>query len=354
MAGSQELLFLFSIAWGLGLAAIFFAVGFSIEIGALIAGVTLSVSPFAYEIGSRMKPLRDFFIVIFFVLLGYQMVLSDISNLLVPAMVLSLFVLIAKPIIVFFIMDILGYRRRVGFLTGLTMAQVSEFSLILMSLALVHSHIDQKLASLITLVAIISIAGSTYFILNADKLFSRFDPFLKSIELRKDKKQRRSSSHQDYEVVVFGYDRVGNDFVRAAEKLEKKYIVVDFNPTSIKQLQEKGIPFKYGDADDVEFLGELNLSQVKLIVSTIPDFKTSMLLVRTYRQHNLTGIIMVLSHDIEHAEKLYLAGASYVVMPHYLGAHYASQMIAKHGFDIAEFERERNLHLQRLAKREAR
>ncbi|MCC2630771.1 MAG: sodium/hydrogen exchanger [Candidatus Paceibacter sp.] len=353
-ATSQELLFLFSIAWGLGLAALFYGLGFSIEIGALIAGVTLSVSPFAYEIGSRMKPLRDFFIILFFILLGSQMALSHLSDLIILAVILSVFVLVAKPLIVFFVMNFLGYRRRTAFMTGLTVAQISEFSLILASLGLTVKHISIDVASLITLVGIITIAGSTYLILYADKLYTRLEHLLKTLEVKRNTKRERTHFSENYEIIVFGYDRVGNDFVQSAEKLERKYVVVDFNPVSIQIMQSKGIPFKYGDADDVEFLHELEFHQVKLVVSTIPDFKTSMLLIQTYRQVNPSGIILVISDNIDHAEKLYLAGASYVVMPHYLGAHYASQLIAKHGFDVAEFERERNLHLQRLSRREGR
>ena len=138
----------------------------------------------------------------------------------------------------------------------------------------------------------------------------------------------------------------------AAEKLGSRYAVVDFNPQAIRKMQARDIPFKYGDAEDVEFLQEIGLSAAKLVVSTIPDFKTNLLLVNFYRQHNSRGIVIVLSHNVDQTRELYLAGASYVVMPHYLGAHHASELIKKYGFDIAEFEKERNKHLAKLAKRE--
>lgn len=103
----------------------------------------------------------------------------------------------------------------------------------------------------------------------------------------------------------------------------------------------------------VEFLRELNFQNVRLIVSTIPDFKTNHLIIRKYREENLSGIVILISNNIEEAKKLYLAGATYVVMPHYLGAHQASKMIEKYYFDTDGFEKERNLHLSRLEKREA-
>jgi Kef-type K+ transport system membrane component KefB len=352
-ASSQELLFIFSIAWGLGVASIFATLGFSIEVGALIAGVSLSVSPFSYEIGSRMKPLRDFFIILFFILLGSQMILEDISSLVLPAIILSLFVLIGNPLIVLILMNLLGYKRRVGFMAGLTVAQISEFSLILVSMALFLGHINQEIVSLITLVGIITITGSTYMILYSDVIYNKTKNLLKFFEIRK--KHIKEGKHQDggHDVIIFGYDRVGNDFLQAVKKLDKSYLVVDFNPISIRRLQEKDIPFRFGDAEDVEFLDELGLNEAKLVISTIPGFEANLLLVKKYRSKNPFGIIIVLSHNIKHAEQLYLAGATYVVMPHYLGAHHAASMISRHGLDVKEFEKERNLHLVKLSKRDS-
>lgn len=351
-ARSQELLFLFSLSWGLGLASLFYYLGFSIEIGALIAGVTLSVSSYAYEIGSRMKPLRDFFVVLFFVLLGSHIILADISSVILPAIILSLFVLIGNPLIVFILMNLLGYRTRVGFMAGLTVAQISEFSLILMTLGLTMGHIDRQVVSLITLVGIITISGSTYLILYADKIYESLKGFLRFLEIRHKYRRVKNVDHGDADVIIFGFDRVGVDFVSAAEKITGNYLVVDFNPSSIERLKTASIPFRFGDAEDVEFLQEIGLTYAKIVASTIPDFKTNKLLVRQYRQGNSTGIIIVLSHDLEEAKELYLEGASYVIMPHHLGAHHASKMIADYGFDIEAFEKERNKHLAKLARRE--
>jgi len=353
-ARSQELLFVFSLAWGFGVAAIFAEIGFSVEIGALIAGVALSLSPFSYEIGARMKPLRDFFIILFFILLGSQLAIGNISQLILPALILSGFVLVGNPIIVIILMNLLGYKRKIGFMAGLTVAQISEFSLILVAVAHSFGHISQEIVSLITLVGVITIAGSTYLILYADHIYPKVEWWVKLISFRKPTKRERTTNIGSHEAIIFGFDRVGIDFVNAVEKLDKSYVVVDFSPDAINKLQDRNIPFRYGDAEDVEFLEELGLQNTELIVSTIPDFNTNLLLIRTYRRVNSTGIILVISHDIDHARELYLAGASYVIMSHYLGAHHASLMITKYGFDSHEFERERNLHLQKLSKRGTR
>jgi Kef-type K+ transport system membrane component KefB len=351
IAGNQEVLFVFSIAWGLGLASVFYSIGFSIEIGALVAGVMLAVSPFAYEIGSRMKPLRDFFILLFFILLGAQMVLSEFTSLIVPVIILSIFVLIGNPIIVYMLMNLLGYRSKTSFMAGLAVAQISEFSLILISLGLSVGHLDTSIASLVTLVGIVTIAGSTYLILYADEIYPRVRWFLNIITIRKKPAVEPSMHKEGQEMVIFGYDRVGQDFVKAATRITDKFVVVDFNPQSIKRMQTLSIPFRYGDAEDVEFLQEIGLQDTKLVVSSIPEFKVNLLLVQYYRKVNADGIIIVIAHEVKHAQDLYLAGATYVIMPHFLGAHHGSRLIADHGFDLQSFEEIRNKHLVYLQER---
>lgn len=349
VGGNQEVLFVFSIAWGLGLASLFYIIGFSIEIGALVAGVMLAVSPFTYEIGSRMKPLRDFFILLFFILLGAQMVLGEIVSIMMPALALSLFVLVGNPLIVFFLMNLLGYRTKTSFMAGLTVAQISEFSFILVALGFSLGHLSETVVSLITLVGVFTIAGSTYLILYADPIFARVKPVLEFISLRKHHHRESVNSSDAPDIIIFGYDRVGHEFVSVASKLSPRFLVVDFNPQSIKRLEREKLPFRYGDAEDIEFLHEIGFTSARLVVSSIPDHKTNLLLVKYYRKQNSTGVIIVIAHRAEDAEELYVAGASYVVMPHYLGAHHAALMISRHGFDAGAFDSERNTHVSRLA-----
>lgn len=350
LAESQELLFLFSITWGLGLASLFYILGLSVEVGALMAGVTLALTPFADGIASRLKPLRDFFIILFFVLLGSEMVLGTIQAILIPAVVLSIFVLVVKPIIVFLLMNVLGYKTRTAFETGVNLAQVSEFSLILAALGLSAGHISEEISSLITLVGLVTIAGSSYMMLSSDRMYEFFRTLLKKIELKKNKREAQDSITPP-ELVLFGYDKVGHDFIHAFSKIGTNYVVIDLNPALIKEMLTNDVPFKYGDAEDVEFLQELNLKTIKMCVSTIPSFKANALLVRKIREVNPEAIIIVRSSEMDHAKELYALGATYVVMPHYLGAKYASQMISRYGLDRKGFEEERERHLEHVNKK---
>ena len=350
-ARSQELLFLFSISFGLGMAALFNFAGFSLEIGALIAGVVLSVSPYSYQISAKMRPLRDFFIVIFFILLGSQMSLGDVGPMILPALVLSFFVLLGNPLIVMVLMGMLGYNRKTGFFAGLTVAQISEFSLILVTLGVDRGHLSGAVASLITLVGLVTIAGSTYMIMYAEDIYKRIAPILTVFERKKIRE--RAIPQQSFDSILFGYNRIGHDILDSFNNLESQSLVVDFDPLVIKQLKEKKIQCLYGDADDEEFLKSLPLRECKMIVSTIPDYESNLLITSEARAYNNSAIIIVISHNLRDAELLYGAGATYVIMPHFLGGEYASLMIKRHGFSSGKFNKEREKHLAYLEMRKS-
>jgi Kef-type K+ transport system membrane component KefB len=345
-AKSQEFLFLFSIGWGLGLASLFHYIGFSMEIGALVAGVALSMSPFHYEISSKLRPLRDFFIIMFFVLLGSQMVFGSIGQLIIPAIILSLFILIGNPLIVMVLMGILGYKKKTSFQAGFTVAQISEFSLILITLGVAVGHLTGEVLSLITIVGLITISGSTYLIMYSDKIYPYLSKYLGIFERKKLIEKRKRS--ESYNMILFGYNRVGYDLLQSFKKLKNEYLVVDYNPDTIMELSKEGIACRYGDADDEEFLSELNLKESELIVSTIPAFETNLLLIDKIRQDDNKTIIIVVSQNIDEANELYERGATYVIMPHFLGGIHISKMIDEYQLDLNRFLKERKKHLKYL------
>lgn len=348
-ARKQEFLFLFSLAWGLGIASLFHLLGFSIEIGALAAGVTLATTPYHLDMSFKMRPVRDFFIILFFILLGSELVIQDLSDILLPSLILSVFVLIGNPLIVMMLLGLLGYRKRTGFMVGLTVAQISEFSLILVAVGKDLGHISEHAVTLVTLVGIITIAGSTYLVLYAEKLYPYFAPYLSFFEK---KQMLHEQSAVQFDIILFGYNRVGYEFVQVFRKLRKHFLVVDFDPEAIQKLSALHLPVAYGDADDGEFLDELDLAHVTLVVSTIPDVETNAFLVRHIRGQNTRAIVIVISHNIADAQQLYDLGASYVMMPHFLGAEHAAMMIENYGFDVHKFQTERREHREYLRKRQ--
>ncbi len=350
-AHSQEYLFLFSLGWGFGLAALFGYLGFSIEIGALVAGVSLSISPYSQEISSKLKPLRDFFIVIFFILLGTKISFSSLHYNLVPFLILLAFVVVAKPAIITVLAELFGYAKKTSFLVGTSLSQVSEFSLILIMLGVRVGQVSENVLSLVSALTFVSIALSTYLILYGEKLYPLAIPFLAIFA--KKKPEGEEKFHQQYEVILFGCNRSGYDFVKMFKYFGNKFLAVDFDPDIIKQLQQKGINCCYGDAEDGEFLEEINVGKAKIVVSTIPDHETNMYLVTKVKAENPNAIVVLISYNIDEAIKLYEKGATYVILPHFIGGEFAARLTAEAGFDINRLHGKRDEHIKYLMERRA-
>ncbi|PIN77868.1 sodium:proton exchanger [Candidatus Woesearchaeota archaeon CG10_big_fil_rev_8_21_14_0_10_34_12] len=348
-AKSQEFLFLFAVAWGMGLASLFFYAGFSIEVGALIAGVILSISPYSYEISSKLRPLRDFFIISFFILLGAQMVFTDIYNLIIPAILLSIFILIGNPLVVIMLMGSLGYSKRTGFMAGLTVAQISEFSLILVALAVKVGHISNEILSFITLIGLITIAGSTYMIMYSEKIYPYISRYLSLFEKKELKDKEFVEKEFDY--VLLGYNRIGFSILKSFSKLKGDYVAVDYNPATISKLCKNKINCIYGDVGDIEFLHEIRIEKAKLIVSTVPEIEANLLLLNKIKQKNKDAVVIVTGRQISEAFKLYDAGADYVILPHFLGGDYISTLIENLKADKIKYKKEKARQIASLKER---
>lgn len=349
-ARSQEFLFLFSVGWGLGIAALATLLGFSIEIGALAAGVSLAISPYSYEISSRMRPLRDFFIIIFFIVLGSRLGLENILGSILPAVALSVFVLVGNPIILMSVMGLLGYTKKTSFKVALTVGQISEFSLILILLGRQAGHIDENVASTMTVVGLITIAASTYMVIYSDELYKRFEPILGIFERSNVRLAKEKPAH--YEIIMFGYIAGSEHFIRTFKKLGKRFLVVDYNPETIDYLRSKDIPCRYGDGNDSEFLEELDLESARLVVINVTEFVANKLIVRHVRAQSKRAIIIAMnrSDKIENSLELYEDGANYVMMPHHQTSIKVSTLISRHQFNHKNFDQLKAKQTQSLLR----
>ena len=150
---------------------------------------------------------------------------------------------------------------------------------------------------------------------------------------------------------MFGYNRIGFDLLETFRKINKKFLVVDYNPETILKLVKERVECRYGDASDTELLNDINFKDAKMIVSTIPDFGTNILLIQHAKSVNKKVIIMAISHQVEEASELYKQGATYVIMPHFLGGHHASQLIQMHGLNLDKFLKEKIAHQKKLKER---
>lgn len=346
IAGSQEFLFLFAIAWGFGAAILYKQFGFSIEIGALIAGISLASTPYAQEIGSRLRPLRDFFVVVFFINLGTILDFGSIGTIWYYSVIFGVVALIGKPVITLLCMGVLRYTKLTSFKSATSLAQVSEFSLVMIILAVSQQLADTRLVSIITLTALITITISSYFIVYADKFYALLETKLSLFERRVVKADH--DHHVHFQLVLIGYKKGGAEFVKTFKTLGNPYVVIDYDPDVIDTLEHQEVNFLYGDATDPEFLQEIDLEKAKLVVSTISDFAVNIQLAGYLEKLNPRTVFICNAENAHHASELYNEGADYVMLPHYIGSEKIGAFIRKSGLKKAEFKKFRSKHLAYL------
>jgi len=336
LAQAPELLVSFVIGWAALLASLGDFFGFGKELGGLLAGVSLASTPFREAIAARLASLRDFLLLFFFIALGASLDLSGLGASVGPAIVLALFVLIGNPLIVLAIMGVLGYRKRTGFLAGLTVAQISEFSLIFMAMGVELGYVGTDALGLVTLVGLITIAMSTYMITYSHTLYGWIAPMLGVFE-------RRQLTHQELEwdaptaghdAIVFGLGRYGLAIAHALRGAGWRVLGVDFNPAAVRYARDEGFTVIFGDASDPELVGHLPLSGVRWAVATIPEHVGGVshddarrAFIQALEERGFTGQVAVAAHTDASARDLRETGADLVMQPFRDAASQAARLI---------------------------
>lgn len=349
---SAELLFVCAIAWAFLVAALAESLGFSVAIGAFLAGVSIASSPFRTQISGRVKPLRDFFLVIFFILLGASMPVGLLTNSIGVIVVLSLFVLVGKALIVLAIMLSLRFRNRTAVLTSLSMVQISEFSLILMAVSANLGFVSRGDVAIVGAVGVVTITLSSYLILYGDTVYMRIEKVLSKIlpERGHDPYIAKRENLKDH-VILVGGEQMGSDildFLKGKIEDREQIVVVDFNPEIFNQLHGAGYNAVFGDITDPEVLEELELARAKLIVITDPDVHDSTSLIAAAREKNYKGPIVSASYWIHDAIKLYEQGADYVVVPETIGGKHIARILAEHWDDLGKIKKEKSKRFEEL------
>ena len=331
MARSPELLLIFAIAWGTGLAALGEWAGFSKEAGAFLAGFSLASTHYREAISARLTGIRDFLLLFFFVDLGAKLELSTLGAEVWPALLLSLFVLIGNPLIVMAIMGWMGYRKRTGFLAGLTVAQISEFSIVFVAMGIGLGHVGVEALGLTTLVGLITITVSTYMILYSQPLYRTMAPILGVFERRQP--HRESSEGETDErgpepqVLVLGLGRYGLRMARRLHAAELRVLGIDCDPDLIRSLQEDELPVHFGDGHDPAFLDTLPLAHVQWVISTLPDLESNRILLHALTERRFAGEIAIVARDEESGARLWQAGAPVILYPFRDAVDFAAENI---------------------------
>ena len=344
---SRELLYLFSLAWALGVSAFAVLIGLSIEAGGFLAGLALATSSEHFEISSRLRPLRDFFIILFFVILGTRAIEGLGGVDLLPAGILTLFVLLGTPLIVLLVMGAMGYRSRTSLLTGVAVAQVSEFGFIIAALGNRLGHISDAETSLITLVGLATIFISSYLIVHNHWLYERLRPLVKAFEFRQGLIEEVPPETQfKNHIILIGVHRMGQGILRALSEAKANFVALDFDPTVVRSLAKTGVPVVYGDINDSEVREKIALAKAKVIISTAPELADNLIVLEEMRRKKGRVKIVLTAEDEWSARELYKEGADYVILPRFLGGQELAKIINQdHNLTSLKELKERDLKL---------
>ncbi|MCC6484915.1 MAG: cation:proton antiporter [Armatimonadetes bacterium] len=331
LAKTPELLVLSSIMWAFSLSTASGLLGFSREIGAFLAGVSLASTPYREAIGARLSSLRDFLLVFFFLELGSRLDIGLLRTQIVPAIPLSLFVLIGNPLIVMAITGALGYRKRTSLLTGITVGQVSEFSLILIALCAKLGLVGKDAEGVVTMSLLVTITISTYMISNAHCIYEKLSGYLNVFERRVPSREDAGSDAtrllDSVDTVIFGIGRYGSGIAAELEARGKRVLGVDFDPQAVVAWRQRGGDAVYGDATDQEFARALHLDHVRWVVSSLRDADQNANLLKGIRSTGFTGLAAVATPDLNGEEAVVNEDTDLLLDPYADAAVQAADLI---------------------------
>lgn len=332
VASSMELLFLTAITWCFLFSALAVMTGFSVVIGAFLAGVALASSPYHLQIQGKVKPLRDFFVAMFFIYLGSEVVLADIYSVWYVILIFTFFAIVFKPLVFLLVLGMFGFRKHTLFQTSLNLSQISEFSLIILLLGVEMGIVPRVTLSVMAPVTVISIIISAVFISNSKRIYSFLSPILPFFEHKTNIHYMEAKMLDDLEdhVVVIGAHRLGRPVIEFLSKNNIPFVVMDFNPHIVEELKKKNYRVLYGDAGDTEMLENLKLENAKLIISTARDMDDNEVLLDECRKKKVRAKIIARAIDSSHAKALKALGADYIISPEQVSGEYLVSQLKSH------------------------
>ncbi|MDP3918698.1 MAG: cation:proton antiporter [Nanoarchaeota archaeon] len=350
-ARSKELLFLLAIAFCFTFALLAYILGYSVAIGAFLGGIALANLPYSTNIVGRITPLKDFFAIIFFVALGLQLVSVNIITIWKPLLILLGIVVFVKPLIIMIVLSLLGYDKRNSFASAVSLAQISEFALILV---MAVKNISQELFTITILLAILTITLTSYILKYELRLYNRLIPILKYFEKLSKKHQRLGyDKTQKKKIILVGSNKMGSMFLRSLKKVKNILLVIDFNPEIVEGLRKQKISSMYGDISNKEVLHHINFKHAKVVISSVMNLEDNIVLLRHLKEIQSNALSFVTAESMNEALDLYDAGADYVIIPTIMSGEQVANLLEKHMDDPNGLKKIKKQHLKHLLEMNA-
>ncbi len=327
-ARSPETSFLWSLSWCFLAVLAAQHLGLSLEIGAFLAGISLAQLPFNGDIRIRLHPLMSFFIAVFFVSLGVKMDLGAAMDSIWTVLALSLFVLIGNPIIFIWIISKMGYSERTSFYTGVTVAQISEFSFILVAMGVNNGIVAPGILSLTAMIGLITISLSSYFIIYNRQLyiFCRKAGWLKFFRASKDESGEKPPQAIANHVIIVGMNTLGRNLATRLSAAGVRVLALDTDPAKLA-----GLPCEtlLGNADYPAVLEHAGLPRARLAVSALRIEDANDLLAYHCRRENVPFASNVM--DIKAVDNLLAMDTAYFITPKIEGMRTAKNELRRLG-----------------------
>jgi CPA2 family monovalent cation:H+ antiporter-2 len=276
-SNSRELLVISAVALALGTAYLGSFLGISPALGAFLAGVVISETQENHAIFAETRPLRDLFVALFFVTLGFLVTPSVIINNFWLILALTAFVLILKTIVIFLLSLFLGYRGKIAVATGLGLAQVGEFSFILFSVGKALGLLSFETTSIGITTTLMTLILTPLFFKSVVPVWRKLRVVTKDFpQLNKaftgwDRKSKVKTRRFKNHIIICGYGRIGGWVGKALDSMGIPFVVIDYNQKKVQEVRMKGIPVIYGDPAEPEILDYADIRDARAIVVAIPD-----------------------------------------------------------------------------------
>lgn len=351
VSASSELLFLTALSFLFIYVSFAITLGFSVVIGAFLAGVALASSPYHYHIQGRVKPLRDFFVALFFVYLGTQAKFNDLGAVYPLVIIFTFYSLAIKPLIFLLVLGGFGFRKHTMFQTAVNLSQISEFSLIIMLIGVQSGVVSSGALTVITLSLIISTIFSSIMVAHSNIIYRFIKKFVSLFEKKNFQHDLETQTADTLEghVVVIGAHKVGGEIVRFLKREKKSLVVLDFNPTQVEALLASGIQVIYGDMADPEVLDILSLEKAKIIISTAPDPEDNKTLLEDLRLRKISVPTIARAETVKQAKDLYRLGADFVIIPDLLAGDFLLNILRDHLEGSSFFKDRPRIELDKLS-----
>jgi Kef-type K+ transport system membrane component KefB len=327
IARRPELILLGALAWCFLIGEIAEKLHLSREMGSLVAGVSLSTFPYALDVTAKVTTLRDFFITLFFVALGMTIPVPGLS-VIGLALLIAAFTVVSRLVTTFTPLYLMKQGLRASLLPAINLAQISEFSLVVIQTGVAANHISTDTASAASFAFVVLAVLSTFVMVRSDQIVRLAIGPLKRIGIRDlDHAQAADAGHEGghgetRRIVILGFFRAASALLSQIERQNQSLLeqisVIDFNPVVFRTLTDRGLHVIYGDISNVDTLVHAGIGKAEIIILSVPDSllvgASNEKLVRHVRSLNPTARIVATADFLSDVSDLYAAGADYVTV----------------------------------------